>query len=336
MKNNVLNLTKEYLIDEIVLTCKDYRYDDGFDFNKNHVIKWISQFEESTRIPILTEMNHILKNSYVSKEFMLSFFESVIDYINEKHPDQNIVFLDCQKKGHSQSELKLLFEKYIENNNIKIGNSSGKNLWLYLDDFIFTGNTAVRDLAQLEISYSDILIISIAVHSKSEYYIKTKTKVPILRMYTLENINHDNAQSVDVIWPSSFKSTILDDYIDNIEDLHKNDLYPSKYALFCDNNPNVENLFSNDTSRRVFEKEFILAGIDLINKSKHPNKSMKPLGYDYKKTLGFGSTLVSFRNCPNNCPLVMWYGTTNGKYGPTSTLNSWYPLFPRKTNDKKL
>jgi hypothetical protein len=38
------------------------------------------------------------------------------------------------------------------------------------------------------------------------------------------------------------------------------------------------------------------------------------------ETLGFGSTLVTFRNCPNNCPLAFWAGYP------------WYPLFQRKTN----
>jgi hypothetical protein len=37
-------------------------------------------------------------------------------------------------------------------------------------------------------------------------------------------------------------------------------------------------------------------------------------------TLGFGSTIVTFRNCPNNAPLAFWAG------------DPWYPLFPRKIN----
>jgi hypothetical protein len=46
----------------------------------------------------------------------------------------------------------------------------------------------------------------------------------------------------------------------------------------------------------------------------------RPLGLVPLQTLGFGSTIVTFRNCPNNCPLVLWAG------------HPWYPLFPRKNN----
>ncbi len=40
------------------------------------------------------------------------------------------------------------------------------------------------------------------------------------------------------------------------------------------------------------------------------------------ETLGFGSLVVTFRNCPNNAPLALWVG------------DPWYPLFPRTTNSQ--
>jgi hypothetical protein len=44
------------------------------------------------------------------------------------------------------------------------------------------------------------------------------------------------------------------------------------------------------------------------------------LGFTGLRTLGFGSVIVTFRNCPNTCPLPFWAG------------DPWYPLFPRSTN----
>ena len=38
------------------------------------------------------------------------------------------------------------------------------------------------------------------------------------------------------------------------------------------------------------------------------------------ETLGFGSLIVTYRNCPNNAPLALWVDAP------------WYPLFPRTTN----
>ena len=49
-------------------------------------------------------------------------------------------------------------------------------------------------------------------------------------------------------------------------------------------------------------------------------ESARPLGFSLLKTLGFGATVVTHRNCPNNCPLALWAG------------DPWYPLFRRKTN----
>lgn len=50
------------------------------------------------------------------------------------------------------------------------------------------------------------------------------------------------------------------------------------------------------------------------------NEYQRPLGNMVLETLGFGSMLVTFRNCPNNSPLALWAG------------DPWYPLFPRKVN----
>jgi hypothetical protein len=49
-------------------------------------------------------------------------------------------------------------------------------------------------------------------------------------------------------------------------------------------------------------------------------KYARPLGDMVLETLGFGSTFVTYRNCPNNTPLAFWAG------------DPWYPLFARKTN----
>ena len=52
----------------------------------------------------------------------------------------------------------------------------------------------------------------------------------------------------------------------------------------------------------------------------HLNQYQRPLGNMVLDTLGFGSMIVTFRNCPNNAPLALWTG------------DPWYPLFQRTTN----
>ena len=52
---------------------------------------------------------------------------------------------------------------------------------------------------------------------------------------------------------------------------------------------------------------------------------MRPLGYHNLRTLGFGSMFITYRNCPNNCPLALWVEQ-----------DAYPSLFPRKANTKNL
>jgi ATP-dependent DNA helicase RecQ len=42
--------------------------------------------------------------------------------------------------------------------------------------------------------------------------------------------------------------------------------------------------------------------------------------------------LVTYRNCPNNAPLVLWYG--NPSLPRSHPLSKWWPLFPRRREDR--
>ena len=78
--------------------------------------------------------------------------------------------------------------------------------------------------------------------------------------------------------------------------------------------------FSCEQGRGIFEQEMLKTGAMIRNMCPLLGKYQRPLGNMVLETLGFGSTIVTFRNCPNNAPLALWAG------------NPWYPLFERKTN----
>ncbi len=321
------------LIKNIVSTCGDYRKDDGFCFDEKHVKAWIEQFSDESRIPILMEIDNLLQHTYISKDTIYNFFGDVIKYINDNFESNKIEILNCQQKGNSQDELVSLFEDYINMNRIKLGSSKGDKKWLYLDDFIFTGNTAIRDIKELDVQESDIIIAVIATHSKAEFNFERNSKSNVTRYKVFDNYKNERTRKIEVIWPSEFESETLDNHISKIEEQHADDRYETKDDMF--RNERVKDMFLADDSRKVLEREFLLHGIELINNAHTSNRSIKPLGYDYKKTLGFGSTLVTFRNCANNCPLVMWYGEVKKPFwgfDDDNPLYKWYPLFPRKTN----
>ena len=81
-------------------------------------------------------------------------------------------------------------------------------------------------------------------------------------------------------------------------------------------------IFSSDAGRQLLEQEFLKAGVQIRKLCPQLNKYQRPLGNSVLETLGFGSLIVTFRNCPNNAPLVLWVG------------EPWYPLFPRTTNSQ--
>ena len=81
-------------------------------------------------------------------------------------------------------------------------------------------------------------------------------------------------------------------------------------------------LFSSEEARNLLEQEFLKAGVKIRQECPNLGDTQRPLGHSTLVTLGFGSLLITFRNCPNNAPLALWVG------------DPWYPLFPRTTNSE--
>ena len=82
--------------------------------------------------------------------------------------------------------------------------------------------------------------------------------------------------------------------------------------------------FSSEEGRQTLEREFLKKGIFLLENCPNLKGQKRALGYMHFVSFGFGSPIVTFRNCPNNAPLALWVGNSEGK--------PWYPLFPREPN----
>lgn len=120
----------------------------------------------------------------------------------------------------------------------------------------------------------------------------------------------------------------VDRYVQAVNE-HRQNLNRSLPPLFRpENMPTQDSIFSSPTSRKVIEDAFLKAGAYIVSLPKSPNTSMRPLGYDYLESLGFGAILITYRNIANNCPLALWWGDPDKAH----PLNAWYPLFPRTVN----
>ena len=69
-------------------------------------------------------------------------------------------------------------------------------------------------------------------------------------------------------------------------------------------------------------------GLKIRSFYRNPQAVLRPLGYHCLKDLGFGATVVTYRNCPNNCPLAWWWDSA--AIPGSRCRGRWYPLFPRR------
>lgn len=87
--------------------------------------------------------------------------------------------------------------------------------------------------------------------------------------------------------------------------------------------------FWSAESRDILEWELLRAGSKILHRCANPKPAMRPLGFSTLRILGFGATIVTHRNCPNNAPLALWWGSLNE---PEGAHLDWYPLLPRRGN----
>jgi hypothetical protein len=198
--------------------------------------------------------------------------------------------------------------------------------YIYLDDVIFTGNRVFHDLSSwiqgAAPAKATIHVITIAFHRGGQYYARKK----------IESAAKDAGKQIDISW---WRCVEIEDTKANsntsdvLRPTHLPDDEPVaayaaelKYPVAFRRAGSIgENkFFSSEEGREVLEQELLKAGAQIREMCPYLNKYQRPLGNMVLETLGFGSTFVTFRNCPNNAPLAFWAG------------DPWYPLFPRKTN----
>lgn len=326
------------LLESISATIQDYRVGEIAKPTPNHVDRWIMQFNESVQLPILCELDYVLKTTYYSREKVLSFMKKLL---KKKDGSCNcdvwrkINFLRIQQHGQSQTELLAIFDKIIESkcgfNTEACGAADGS--FLYFDDALFSGSRIGNDLdlwiEQMAPSAASLLVIVIAAHRSGQYLLDKrlqqkislvgkKIEVEYLAEKWIEN-RKTYKRNAEILWPSELpEDEQLSAYLE----------LPNKFPF--EPRPLGGNLgpFSSEEGRQVLEQELTLAGIRIRGFCQNPKDIMRPLGFS-PFGLGFGTMIVTFRNCPNNCPLALWWGDPDDSNN--SSLSRWYPLFPRKT-----
>lgn len=323
---------RQSLLESIANTTADYREGDLDTPTPAHVERWVSQFAPGLQLHILKEMDHVLKQTYFSRRRTVNFLTGLFQ--TEKLVGDNpctfwkgVKFLDIQGGGASQKEMLVLFGKILMKKCGFSVDDCGANptTFVYLDDAIFSGGRVSHDLVDWISNdapdSTSLHVIVIATH-KSSYYNKNKVIELIKSSGKTIDINWWHAidledrkkytDSSDVLRPSSIPTDHdVQVYVDAMR-------YPPHFRTA--GQVGALGIFSSDEGRQILEQEFLKAGVHIRKICPNLNHYQRPLGNMVLDTLGFGSLIVTFRNCPNNAPLALWAG------------DPWYPLFPRTTN----
>lgn len=330
------------LLESIANTIKDYRAGEIEEPTPEHVDRWVKQFCREVQVSLLREVDHVLDNTYCSRAFVSKFFAAQIK--NQKLTGLKPVefwrkaqLLRIQQHGHSQVEILELFDEPLEAECGFGVDECGTNggAFIYLDDVLFSGTRVGTDLKAWinddAPKNATVQVLMIATHRLGEWQcfkgLREAAAAAGKRIdfhcwaaVRFENRLKYRDQS-EVLWPVALPNDrALTTYM---AQQTRFPFQPRRPGGKLEND-----VFSSEEGRQLLERELLIAGVKIRNFSLNPNNSLRPLGFS-PFGLGFGSMIVTFRNCPNNCPLALWWGDPEAD--SNHPFSKWYPLLPRKT-----
>lgn len=323
------------LVISIAKSVKSYRAGEIAEPTPEHVERWSRQFTPANVLPFLREFDHVIRQTFLTEELIKKFLKGLVTNTaltgdNNKTFWQSANVLTIQKKGQSQREMVKLFANELREicglELTQCGAFGGD--YIYLDDILFTGGRIGSDIQHWienqAPSKANVHIILAAMFTGGHFYLESnrlkksiersgkKITIKFWRAVSLENRLYYNYTS-DVLWPTIIPmDQIIQEHVDVAAKLRT----PGGKTKF----------FSSESARQILESEFLLAGAKIRSLTAAPSDFNRPLGCG-NFGLGFGSMLTTYRNCPNNCPLAVWWGDPKVESG---ALN-WYPLLPRIT-----
>lgn len=325
--------TRTELLNSVATTIADYREGEIDPPTAEHVDTWVKQFDEAAQPPLLSELDRLLKRTYVSRTDCRKFLSGLITNKDFGSTDpvkfwRQVRFLNIQGAGNSQREMLVMFDEILQKVcALKITECGEKPItFLYLDDGIFSGYHVLNDLSGWiktdAPGQANVRVVVIALHYGGEFNAKKgiakvaasagkQIEITWWRCLSIEN-RRTFADTSDVFWPVGLPNDAdVQAYVKTLK-------YPPVFRKPGSIGENK--FFSSEEGRNLLEQQFLQAGVRIRSQCPYLNVYQRPLGNMILETLGFGTPIVTYRNCANNCPLAFWVG------------DPWYPLFLRKTN----
>ncbi len=329
------------LLVSIANEIRTYREGEIAQPTPEHVDRWASQFTPANQLAFLREFNHVIKQTFITRDVFSDFLSNLVTNVqlagNDPRPywaRANV--LDIQIDGSSQKEMIGIFGDALRN---KLGltlsqcGADGGD-YIYFDDVIFSGGRVGTDL-QSWITNSapanaTVHVVVIAYHLLGQYYANNRIteaaraankniRIRYWRVAEIENRKYQKDNSA-VLWPVA----IPNDAASQAYQAHL--VAENKFPLVPRTAGGTLNMFSSEAGRQILESEFLIAGVKIRSRMGNLSEWYRPLGCS-SFGVGFGSLFTTYRNCPNNCPLALWWGNSDGEAGNLR----WYPLLQRKT-----
>ena len=320
------------LLEQLATITSDYRNDELPPPDADHVGRWIAQFDGNLQEPILNEIIHVLSRTYLSRNTCELFIQGVVTSPKLAGNDppafwQGVQFLQIQRGGQSQADMLALFAASLEKTlGIKPLPSGQSVAFIYIDDVLFSGNRVLNDLrpwiANTAPPSAKVHIVVMAFHRGGRFYADTELKKAAQAAGKALEFKWWRCVEIEDRRSETFTSDVLRPTVIPDEKAVEAYVAAMKYkpVLRTAGRVGEHNFFSSDAGRQLLEREFLIAGCRIRNMCPNLKVPHRPLGYMVLETLGFGTMIVTYRNCPNNAPLALWVG------------HPWVPLFPRKNN----
>ena len=338
----------ENLARQIFEVVKDYRNEDGIQITVDSVLAWAAQFGDEQRF-MLEELCHLLPQVYFNKEKVKACLRANLNelYIHYHYTNLDtflcdVEFLHTQGSDKSQTVmLGILDDIVFEKTGRHISDYQGqpKSLFVYLDDVLASGGTICRDvigwlktdnhIAAVSEGKIRLVVMVICLHSWGWHFLQYQLKMTfpqyktdkILWGWSYEIQNHLklNDQTLNIAIPVNDQPQNVKNYLSNLSA----DKY-EEYAFREPNQPKRESFFTSPENRIRYENLLLQKGLEIISRIKGPvADNIRPLGFikPRYKTFGLGTHFITWRNIPNNSPLVFWWDVPE---------HGWKPLFPPK------
>ncbi|TYL43491.1 hypothetical protein [Dickeya sp. ws52] len=341
------------LIEKVVSIIFDYRKDDSeFDYhmNNDHVKCWVEQFNDIDREFVLEQTVNLFSKNYFNKEKYKKFLGCASEsdkFTRDSYRNfwSDVSLLSIQKDGNSQNEMNEILRGIVD---IKYGvtvavNDMEKNHYIYVDDFLFSGNRIEKDIKEwLDTKnknnfHLDILLFGYYSYGKYKLYENLKS-ISGCRNFNLiiwkkDNLlsfenSPGNKNSSENFWPmhTITDSEEINDYILSEERYIRENNKKSK-IIYRDFHVKSKTFNCESEVRERYERILYESGCRILSRCHDRQPTFRPLGYSIFPGHGFGGTIFTYRNCPNNAPLAFWWGGKDE--------NTWYPLLPRKVYKRK-